>query len=390
MTPQITSTQVTQQVAIHSKKKIVIAASIVIFFIIYICANILFFFPLQSNKLTQPFRIVNNFVNLGARKNPTPLAPSILAQAFKASSLSLLSTSDWITDSSPSAGITYSYPPNLHSIASEQYGKTDIDFFSPEFPMQLLNNPNAFLAYQKSDAWEKMYKLEVTNLEIMTSKNAISNVYDLRLVMATDSSTYLKTMQTIVPEQTTMINGRTAYVITNQIKNTSVYQTIVVMDSPLKEEIILSTNSLAVLEQQQPFLFTFLHKLVFTQPVLTTGESNDLASDRNVQRKGDVNEYINSIDAYKSVHNNQVPSEISTSVKEISSSGADICKELSLPPVDVSLPIDPQIPSYTYLGVKDCSKPYDTGYTIMYNQQTGFVTVTAPLAELGQTISMSR
>lgn len=63
--------------------------------------------------------------------------------------------------------------------------------------------------------------------------------------------------------------------------------------------------------------------------------------------------------------------------------GVDICGCL-VPIYIAELPYDPVAGSYT-----NCST-YDTGYTIYQDSTTGRMTVAAPLAELGENISITR
>lgn len=57
-----------------------------------------------------------------------------------------------------------------------------------------------------------------------------------------------------------------------------------------------------------------------------------------------------------------------------------------VPTYAFSLPFDPLASSSHYLSNTD----YDTGYNIVINSSTGQITLTAPYAELGKTISITR
>jgi len=61
----------------------------------------------------------------------------------------------------------------------------------------------------------------------------------------------------------------------------------------------------------------------------------------------------------------------------------DICACI-VPTYVAGMPYDPQTGSYT-----DCTT-YNTGYTILRNATTGRVTIAAPDAQLGETISVTR
>ena len=122
--------------------------------------------------------------------------------------------------------------------------------------------------------------------------------------------------------------------------------------------------------------------------IIAINPARQFAQARNTQRFSDVNAILNA------VHQNMADNDgnwtcaaggIPTSTTDMdSSSGYDICTCL----VDLyiaEMPFDPVNGSYT-----NCSS-YDTGYTIVKSTtQAGRVTVSAPSAELGESISVTR
>lgn len=110
----------------------------------------------------------------------------------------------------------------------------------------------------------------------------------------------------------------------------------------------------------------------------------------NTQRSSDVNAILNAVGQY-AVDNNGLLTGLGTISTDpalptaISSAGigATFCSEL-VPTYIAQLPVDPQTGSYT-----DCTT-YDTQYTIYQSATDSRMTVTAPDAELGETISVTR
>lgn len=57
-----------------------------------------------------------------------------------------------------------------------------------------------------------------------------------------------------------------------------------------------------------------------------------------------------------------------------------------IPIYAITLPTDPSVPGAHYASVTD----YDTGYHITYNASTTEITLSAPAAELGKTITLTK
>lgn len=108
----------------------------------------------------------------------------------------------------------------------------------------------------------------------------------------------------------------------------------------------------------------------------------------NTKRRSDVNAILNAVEQYAADHQGSLPKDIATAAAGISSQsgGADICSGL-VPSYLAALPQDPL--KNSGMAVTDCSADYDTGYTIARSNDNR-VTVSAPSAELEETISVTR
>ncbi len=106
----------------------------------------------------------------------------------------------------------------------------------------------------------------------------------------------------------------------------------------------------------------------------------------NAKRRADVNTILNAISQYQVDNKGSLPAGISsTSALTIAAGGgnADICASL-VSTYTASLPVDPLVGSYT-----DCTN-YNTGYTVIKSSANNRVTVSAPNAEIGDTINVTR
>ena len=84
-------------------------------------------------------------------------------------------------------------------------------------------------------------------------------------------------------------------------------------------------------------------------------------------------------------NNGALPPVITTTIQKISKSGADLCSFV-IPKYDDKLNKDSGTENSGLIS--DCSTEYDTGFTIVKNNN--LVTISAPLAELGEIVSSSK
>jgi len=127
--------------------------------------------------------------------------------------------------------------------------------------------------------------------------------------------------------------------------------------------------------------------------IIAINPARQFAQARNTQRVSNVNAILNAIGQYTADNKGILPSAITTTALGIKTGGgADLCSLL----VPTYMPVLVSDPSLTSGAMADgqitsteCSS-YDTGYTVMKDSTTNRITVAAPLADLGVTISVSR
>ncbi len=111
----------------------------------------------------------------------------------------------------------------------------------------------------------------------------------------------------------------------------------------------------------------------------------------NTKRSSDVNAILNAVGQYAADNKGNLSAlNIPTSNAAEIGNGTgqvDICAAL-VTQYMAALPVDPLTNNGT--PVTDCTGNYATGYEIVQNVPDNRITVTAPDAELGQTISVTR
>lgn len=125
--------------------------------------------------------------------------------------------------------------------------------------------------------------------------------------------------------------------------------------------------------------------ILFAIVLIAINPSRQFKQANNTQRRSDVSAILNAVSQYAADNNGQLPSGVPSTETNIGSGtgDADICSDL----VDTyiaEMPVDPTAGSYT-----DCAD-YDTGYSISTSGSSGRITVTAPSAELSETIDVTR
>ena len=111
----------------------------------------------------------------------------------------------------------------------------------------------------------------------------------------------------------------------------------------------------------------------------------------NTKRRSDVNSILNAVNQYMTDNKGAVPTGITSTTQNISSSGANICAAL-VPLYIAALPSDPKAVNGG-VSVTDCGAAYDTAYSVVQNATVSSritVSVLTANRELGEAISATR
>ena len=122
--------------------------------------------------------------------------------------------------------------------------------------------------------------------------------------------------------------------------------------------------------------------------LIAINPAKQFAQANNTKRRSDVNAILNAIDQYAADNKGALPSGIpSSSAGTVSSGGVNICANLVTKYL-AALPVDPL--TNNGAPVTDCTSAYNTNYTVIQSSADNRVTVSAPAAELGETITVTR
>lgn len=118
--------------------------------------------------------------------------------------------------------------------------------------------------------------------------------------------------------------------------------------------------------------------------LVAVNPGRQLSTARNAQRSSDVNTILNAVNQYMVDHNGQTPgtfADCATGMDDIGTGDLDLATDLVATYV-AQMPIDPGS------SAVNPGTAADTGYNICSSNNR--VTVSAPNAELGQTITVTR
>ncbi len=126
--------------------------------------------------------------------------------------------------------------------------------------------------------------------------------------------------------------------------------------------------------------------------IIVGNPAGQLAAARNQKRISDLQTIMlairNNIDSQGNEQFSCAAGPIPTSTTDMSSNagGYNIAPCLTQDHVIYSMPFDPNTSGTHYTSNSD----YDTGYFIVMNSSTGQITLSAPYAELGKTITLTQ
>lgn len=123
--------------------------------------------------------------------------------------------------------------------------------------------------------------------------------------------------------------------------------------------------------------------ILITAVLVAVNPASKFASARNAQRRSHLYALMSAIYQYAADNGGAIPTPITTSTQDIASGSADLCSILVTPGYLSSMPYDPNTDGASYT---DCTS-YDTKYNVS-KDNTGKVSLSAPHAELGATITL--
>lgn len=126
--------------------------------------------------------------------------------------------------------------------------------------------------------------------------------------------------------------------------------------------------------------------------LIAINPARQFAQANNTKRSSDVNAILNAIGQFAADNRGTLPTGIDATVRTISNdagiaSRVDICSSL-VTQYMAALPVDPLTNNGT--PVTDCTATYNTNYTVTKSAADNRITVVAPAAELGATITVTR
>lgn len=164
--------------------------------------------------------------------------------------------------------------------------------------------------------------------------------------------------------------------------------------SYLKNEEIIGYDKSTVM-QNRTGGFTLIEILVvigilsllLAITLIAVNPARQFSQANNTKRQSDVNAILNAINQYQTDNHGNLPSNITTSVQQISQSAANICASLVTTYL-AALPVDPLLNGGT--AITNCSSNYTTNYSVVKSTTDSRITVAAMTPELGATISVTR
>ena len=165
------------------------------------------------------------------------------------------------------------------------------------------------------------------------------------------------------------------------------------MNYELKKGLVLS-------ERRESKGFTLIELLVvigilavlLAITLIAINPARQFSQANNTTRQSDVTTILNAVTQYATDNKGTLPAGIDTTVRAISNdetivNRVDLCSSVVTQYI-AALPVDPLTANGT--AVTDCIATYNTNYTIVQSATNNRLTVTAPAAELGVTVAVTR
>ena len=129
--------------------------------------------------------------------------------------------------------------------------------------------------------------------------------------------------------------------------------------------------------------------VLFAIVLIAINPARQFSQANNTKRASDVNTVLNAVHQYAADNKGALPAGIDTTIRTITDAtdGANICAAL-VPKYVAALPVDPLTNNGT--SVTDCTASYSANYQIVKSASDNRITISAPAAELSETISITR
>ncbi|MBI3380274.1 type II secretion system protein [Candidatus Gottesmanbacteria bacterium] len=128
--------------------------------------------------------------------------------------------------------------------------------------------------------------------------------------------------------------------------------------------------------------------VLFAIALVAINPARQFSQANNTKRRSDVNALLNAVHQYAADNKGALPAAITTSALTIGNGTgeADICASV----VTKYLAALPRDPLVTGGDVTDCTASYTTNYKVVKSATDNRITVSAPGAELSETIQVTR
>lgn len=125
--------------------------------------------------------------------------------------------------------------------------------------------------------------------------------------------------------------------------------------------------------------------------LIAINPARQFSQSNNTKRSSDVSAILNAINQYMADNKGALPTGINTTTQTIrATGGVNLCSVL-VPTYIAALPVDPLTNNGTPVTSADCTTNYNTNYTVQQlSGGSNRLSISAPAAELGATISVTR
>jgi prepilin-type N-terminal cleavage/methylation domain-containing protein len=134
--------------------------------------------------------------------------------------------------------------------------------------------------------------------------------------------------------------------------------------------------------------------LLLAITLIAVNPARQFSQANNTKRSSDVNAILNSINQYMAENKGSLPAGITTTAQTITpastASFTSFCLAL-VPNYIAALPVDPLTNNGTPVQATQCTGSWSTGYVVQQlSGGSARISISAPAAELGATISVTR